>query len=135
MSDDRRLDAAIGLIGLGKIYRHRTSFEGQCCRCGKDTTHDKICYAEVPKYGEDIKAASELLSEIWKEAKITITYNKTLDLFELDYGKNNTNASGMKFISRKAPMAIRDMALYHYNIEPKEVVADCEKDCCVANQL
>jgi hypothetical protein len=134
MSDERRLDAAIGLIGLGQIYRHRSSYEGQCCRCGLDPNTDRICYAEVPKYGEDVSAASELLSMMWKDANISIHFNNDIKMFEFSYGKNNTNASGMRFVSKKAPQAIKAMALYHFNIEPKEVIADCEKDCCVVNQ-
>lgn len=71
---------------------------------------------------------------MWKDANISIHYNGDIKMFEFSYGKNGTNASGMKFMSSKAPKAIKAMALYHFNIEPKEVTADCKEECCVVNQ-
>jgi len=126
MNDERKLDAAIGLIGLGKIYPH-VDHAGVCAVCGHSLNgKEKVCYDTVPYYGKDISAASELLSHIWKEQEVDISFNKITEMFEIACG-------GRLFTSKKAPQAIKELALYHFNINTKEVCAEAE-DCCVVNQ-
>lgn len=126
MNDERRLDAAIGLMGLGQVYIHKSLHRGNCCRCGKDPNQEKVCYYEVPEYGTDISAASELLSCIWKQSKVDISFNKDTEMYEI-------KCDDMLFMSKKAPQAIKSLALYHFGINTKEVCAEA-KEHCVVNQ-
>lgn len=122
MSNDRKIDAAIGLLGLGKVYPHVPTSEDICLACGHDITQEKICYAKVPNYGTDIKDSSELLSVIWKAAPhgVNLSYNQEMMMFEFRY-KGATPEEDMIFVSAEAGKGIRAMALYHYKIDTNMV--------------
>ena len=125
MSNDRRIDAAIGLLGLGKVYPHTyDTWETKdiCPDCGHDVTQEKICYAKVPNYGTDIKDSSELLSILWKVAPhgVDLSYNQEKRVFEFIY-KGATPEEDKLFISTDSSKGIREMALYHYKIDINEV--------------
>jgi hypothetical protein len=123
MSDTRKTDAAIALIGLGKVFPHE-GVEGVCKECGHDIHQDKVCYAKVPHYETDILAASDLLSIIFKEAPhgIEVKWNGDAMMFELRY-KGATPLEDMVFMSATSQPAIKSMAMYHFNINPEEVCA------------
>lgn len=126
MNDTRKTDAAIALIGLGRVFPH-VGVDGICNECGHDVTQDKVCYAKVPHYGTDILAASDLLSIIFKEAPygVEVKWNGDARMFELRY-KGATPLEDMVFMSATSQPAIKSMALYHFRIDPKEVCAVVE---------
>jgi|ERR1035438_889092 hypothetical protein len=123
MSNDRKIDAAIGLLGLGKIYPHTfTDNNQQCSLCGNGAANEVICYSAVPNFGTSIEDASDLLAVLMKEAPdgIEVIHNKALDQFELVYkGKNTTD--NYIVISKSAAEGIRKLAIYHFNIDINQV--------------
>ncbi len=125
---ERKTDAAIALIGLGKVFPH-VGVEGICKECGHDVTQDRVCYAKVPDYGRNILDASDLLNVMYKEAPngIEVKWDKDRLLFEFRYkGKHPLGADDMIFLSQSACPGIKVMAVYHFGIDINEVCKKCD---------
>jgi hypothetical protein len=127
MSKNRKIDAAIGLLGLGRVYPHTFVDNNQTCSlCGNGAVNEVICYSSVPNFGTSIDDASDLLAGLMKDAPygIDVTFNKLTNKYVFIY-KGKEFKEDKIFKSSTAPEGIRQIALYHYKININQV---CDTD-------
>lgn len=125
MSNNRKTDAAIGLLGLGKIYPHIFTNNNQVCSlCGNIDPHkDMICYDQVPHYSSEIESASCLLAVLMKEAPygIDIWFDKNKEEYHFVYHAGKTENDSIFITAKTAPEGIKKLALYHYKIDINQI--------------
>lgn len=126
MQLNRKLDAAIGLIVLGKIYPHKFDKGSHLCvACGKEEQYGKVCYESVPNFEENKDAAQTLLYYIITNytgcINISSTWEDQSHVFTIYKSDGLDKPEELVYENLPINLVIKSLAIKLYDINPEEL--------------